>query len=359
MMPRDKLHDQRAARLAADAALARELTRRYGTAWGKIKTRLNLLLDELEQARERGETIDAGWLAQHQISERLEQVSGVELRAYADLAKRTIDKATLRSFLAGAIDANTLLQSTLSKRLGWTPALPVRETAEIARASRLGTPLGDLLESLGTDTHRIAREKLVEGVALGKNPIDIGRDLRESFAGNQVRALRVARTETTDAYRRAAIRATRVARTEVLGAYRRTAVGGYRGANDVVGEWVWVAELGSACPVCVAMHGTIHDLDEEMDSHPSCRCSPAPRTKSWAELGFEGVPETRLDLETGEDWFARQPEAAQRRTLGPSKYAAYKDGRLKLADLVQPTVDPVWGRGLRERSLRDALTVSA
>jgi len=82
-------------------------------------------------------------------------------------------------------------------------------------------------------------------------------------------------------------------------------------------------------------------------------------TKSWDELGFDGVKETRLELESGEDWFARQPEAAQRRVLGPGKFSAYKDGRLRLADVVQPTVDPVWGRGLRERSLRDALSTPA
>ena len=337
MSPRDKLREQRAARLAADAALARELNRHFGVGWAKIKARLTALLDELEQAKARGEIIDAGWLAQHQVAERLEQVSVVELRAYADLAKRSIDQATLRAFLAGAIDANTLLQLTLPKRLGWTPALPVRETAEIARASRLGAPLGDLLESLGADTHRIAREKLVEGVALGKNPVDIARDLRDSFAGNQVRSLRVARTE-------------------VIGAYRRAAVEGYRQADDVVESWVWVAELGSACAVCVAEHGSIHDLDEEMSSHPGCRCAPSPVTKSWDELGFDGVKETRLEVESGEDWFARQPESAQRRVLGPGKHDAYKDGRLTLADLVQPTVDPVWGHGLRERSLRDALS---
>ncbi len=84
----------------------------------------------------------------------------------------------------------------------------------------------------------------------------------------------------------------------------------------------------------------------------NCRCSPLPLTRPWADLGVRGVPETRFEPVLGETLFARLPAGRQREVLGPGKLDAYRDGRITLADLVQPTVHPVYGRGLRERPLR-------
>ena len=123
---------------------------------------------------------------------------------------------------------------------------------------------------------------------------------------------------------------------------------------------MWVASLDTrTCGLCLGMHGTEHLLDEELDSHVSCRCSPAPLTRSWSELGFgDDIPETSLDVGSGEEWFAKQPETVQRRVLGPGKLVEYQAGRLKLGDLAQTTVDPVWGPGLREKPLRDLVIAS-
>src|SRR5690606_4098607 len=109
------------------------------------------------------------------------------------------------------------------------------------------------------------------------------------------------------------------------------------------------------CPVCIAMHGTFHTLDETMDSHPACRCAMIPWTRSWEELGFPGIPDRRTRVEPGVEWFARQDAATQRRILGPAKYAAYQAGDLELMDLVGVKTHPRWGRTRFERSLRSIL----
>lgn len=85
------------------------------------------------------------------------------------------------------------------------------------------------------------------------------------------------------------------------------------------------------------------------------RCAPAPRTVSWDALGASKVNETRFQVERGEDWFRRQPRAVQRHIIGPGKLNAYEDGEFKLEDLVQETLHPVWGRGLKVRPLRDLI----
>lgn len=337
MSARDKLNEQRAARLAADTRTARELARGYGTSWRRIRGQLSLLLTEIEQAKRRGEHIDQAWLARHGHVETASRTAVAETRTFVDLSKRTIDRATLAAYQAGALDAATLVRSSLPPGLPWQPAMPVDETVRVAQAMRPGAPLGQLLDQLPGHAAEAARGTLIEGVALGHGTRRIAADLKQAFAGNLVRALRISRTET-------------------IGAYRRSAIARYQSASNVVTEWVWVASLSArTCAACIAQHGSRHPLDEAFASHPACRCSPAPVSRSWAELGFADIPETRLDVESGETWFARQPATTQKQILGPGKHTAYIEGRIALTDLVEPTSSPVWGAGLRERSLRAAL----
>ncbi len=341
MSARDDLDEQRAARRAAEARTARQLARRYGTAWQRIRAQLDELLDDIEAARARGETLDQGWLAaRDHLTAPFTRATLAELRVFVDLAARDIDAATLHAYQTGAIDAAALTRASLPPGLGWTPPLAVEQTAEIAAAARPGAPLGLLLDRLPASAAITAREKLIEGVALGKGTRTIARDLEHAFAGNLSRALLISRTE-------------------VNGAYRRATLTGYRQASYLLAGWVWVASMGKrTCAACIAMHGSVHPLDEDFASHPACRCSPAPVTHTWADLGFPGQRETGLQLEPGEEWFGRQDRVTQLAILGPGKQRAYREGRIRLADLPEPTVHPVWGRGLKERSLRDALVTS-
>lgn len=334
----NEIERQRAAQAAAEKTLFRILAQRHGQAWARIRIQLDRLLADIADARAKGVTVDQGWLARNRHAAALERAGAVETRAYVDFTKRTIDRALLRQYLAGAIDADTLLRATLPEQLRWKASVPARETAQIAQATRPGTPFGMLLDTLPAEAATGIREKLVEGVALGKGPREIARDIRDGFAGNATRALRVARTETIRAYRQSA--------------HQR-----FRENDDVVEGWTWYAELDfTTCAACVAMHGQTFPLDEDLDSHPGCRCTAIPVTKTWEQLGFPGVPETRFETESGEDWFDRQPAIVKQRVLGPGKFRLYEGGRLELRDLVSRPVHPVWGRELRERPLRELLT---
>jgi hypothetical protein len=103
------------------------------------------------------------------------------------------------------------------------------------------------------------------------------------------------------------------------------------------------------------MHGTVHPLDEPFASHPNCRCQATPITKTWAELGFTGIPDLP-EPEPGSAVFARLSEAEQRQILGPGKLELFKAGKLELRDLVAVTNSRVWGKGRRERTLREVLS---
>jgi len=332
MTPSERLASQRAAQLAADEAAARELARRYGVAWARVKADLERLTGQIAAARLAGETVDEAWLIRHGVLERLERRVLTETQVYVDFAEGRITADQARAFAAGHADAFALVNATTP-----TAFLPLQ--AIVARTT-VGAPLRSLLERIAPDAAQAAADMLVEAVVAGTGPRETARALRDTLQAPLWRTLRIARTET-------------------IGAYRDGAIDTYKANRDVLEGWVWIAQLSTrTCAACWALHGTVHPVDEMFASHPNCRCSPAPRTRSWADLGFPGVPETRLDVTPGAERFAALPSSSKLRILGPGKLAAYEDGSIALDDLVQNTLSPVWGPGIRERSLRDALLTS-
>lgn len=144
----------------------------------------------------------------------------------------------------------------------------------------------------------------------------------------------------------------------MLNAYRGASLESYRANSDVVEKWRWTASLSAGtCIACLEMDGEVFDLDEEMESHPNCRCVPTSITKSYSTLlGALGIDDTEgLDeggsdtWETGSEWFARQDEETQQQVLGPSLYRAYQDG-YSLSDMVGKRTDPGYGTSIYVKS---------
>lgn len=176
---------------------------------------------------------------------------------------------------------------------------------------------------------------IADGVRAGKGARAIARDVRVATNVGPVRALLVSRTSINEAYRRAS-----------MSTFRQNA--------GVLEGWIWVAALSRrTCAACWAKHGSFHTLDETLNSHPACRCAMAPRTKRWAELGFPDVPDTRPEIRDGAALFGELPVEDQRHILGPGKYDLWVSGAIELADLVGETFSPIYGPGMRERSLRE------
>lgn len=163
------------------------------------------------------------------------------------------------------------------------------------------------------------KHHLTVGVSLGTNPRDVTAKrmvdaVQGEFEGGLARAQVIARTEQLDAYRAAAKASDRA-------------------MSDILDCWIWHAELGSrTCASCIHMHGTRHPMDEDgpIDHHQG-RCTRLPVTKTWAELGFEGItePDPHLTPKAGDGvrWLQSQPAATQEKILGPKRYDAWRDGR--------------------------------
>jgi hypothetical protein len=99
--------------------------------------------------------------------------------------------------------------------------------------------------------------------------------------------------------------------------------------------------------------GTKHRLDERLDDHPNGRCTPVPWTKTWEELGIEGVPDSRPKIKDGQALFDKLPPEQKLKVLGPAKYMAYREGKITLSDLVGRGHSKLWGSMRYERSLKD------
>ena len=96
------------------------------------------------------------------------------------------------------------------------------------------------------------------------------------------------------------------------------------------------------------MHGTVHPLSEPFGSHSRCRCSAAPAPYR-----------TRITVQSGEQWFAKQSEATQRQMMGPAAFQAFKAGDVTLTDFVNKSTHPDWGIVRTQASLKSIVGAKA
>jgi SPP1 gp7 family putative phage head morphogenesis protein len=192
---------------------------------------------------------------------------------------------------------------------------------------------------LSRDAGDAVRRELVRGVALGRNPRVTAREMLKrvegGFNGGLTRAMVIARTETLDAY-------------------RATAAYTHQANQDVIAGWVWISALsGRTCPACWGMHGTVHPAYEPGPlDHQQGRCTRAPKTKSWAELGLQ-VKEPPDLIPDAQVRFWALPEEQQAAIMGPGRLEALKSGRMTWDQLAVRRSTAAWRDSYIPRPIRD------
>lgn len=89
-----------------------------------------------------------------------------------------------------------------------------------------------------------------------------------------------------------------------------------------------------------------------METHVNCRCTMVPRAKSYADLlGDPSLPDTRPDMGTGPEAFAKLSPAIQAEILGPGKMALYRRG-IPLEAMWRSSTSGEWGTSRVGKSLR-------
>lgn len=308
--------------LSEERAAAEEMARAYSEVWQQIQLRLDDLMLQIKDARNSGQQISVSWLMQRNRLKALQLQVKEELRRFGEISGAKITGLQSRAVALGQSGAvETLASAGVTFNRVHTEGVQ-----QIVGFLQDGSPLSSLLEDLGSGSSAVVRKALIGAVATGIGPRLVARRILGDLGGNLTRALTISRTETLRAYRSASILT-------------------YQANAEILEGWIWTASLSSrTCAMCIAMHGTKHAIDEPFGSHPNCRCSPVPFFKD---------PDLNPKIETGEEWFARQPAATKLDILGPEKLAAYSRGDLSLKSVVGFRDDKKWGPTRWEKSLAD------
>lgn len=314
----------RAELLAKDAQAMARLVKAYGRAFNTLQDKLELLLIEIgDNIPTRGQAVRMrrykDLMAQAAMQLRdLEALTRAEMEAAAELG---ID---LGSTHARGLIAATVADEQLAAAFNALPNEAIKQLLGFL------SPEGELYKRLGMMSEAGASalsDALLEAITLGYNPRKTAGILRRVFGVNLTDALRTVRTAQLWSYREAN-RAT------------------YLANADVVEGWIWHAELDDrVCASCLAMHGSIHPLDEPLNDHHNGRCAMLPVVK--------GLPP--VSDQTGEAWFNEQDEATQRRLLGPGKYEAWTEGKFDFSALSTTHTDDVYGQMRIEATLKELL----
>lgn len=163
----------------------------------------------------------------------------------------------------------------------------------------------------------------LDGVALGRNPKTIAKQMYNAFGIGLADAMRITRTTQLYAYREA----TRV---------------NYLANDDVVSGWYWMSALkpNKTCMSCVNQHGSFHTHDEKLNDHYNGFCTMLPAIK-----GRENP------LPSGQNWFDAQTEVTQKKMLG-NKYELWRVGKIKINQLSVDRPDEIFGDMKTEPSLK-------
>lgn len=338
--------EQREAILRRDRMASSNLVRSYSSTAAYVREQADEILRRIQAAEAKGDPVKVSWLDREARLSSIETQIRRRMSDFADAAYDEIEDNISDAAHMGARHAGDLLDHQLTPPGAVAPRISFRRLPEDAVESVIQMThkgaLRDLVDSFGPTVSDRLRQLLVAQIATGRHPETTARMIRDMTGAPLTRAVTIARTEAMRAYREAHHR-------------------GFTENADVISGWYWYAKLErTTCPACWAMHGVFHKVEDRLYGHPRCRCTMIPFTKTWEELGFPGVPETRTKApEPGASKFLRLPEADQRAILGKSAFDQFRAGNLRIRAMAHMDQDPKWGPMVRRSSLQQALEDSA
>jgi SPP1 gp7 family putative phage head morphogenesis protein len=333
---------QRAELMLVERNGASAITDTYKRVEHQLAANLKALISDIETARTAGVEVRPNWLvSQHRYQQLLAELQE-ETLAFIHRTIAVVTGAQEQAVERAPKDAGDLVvkalgpgsESAVAQVRHRMDRLPARQLERLVGFAGDGKPLGELLAELGPESAQAAKDSLAYGVASGQSPRVIASDVATKTGMTKTRALTIARTEMLRPYR------------EVTAERFKT--------SQMVKTWTWLAVLDKrTCPMCAAMNGTIHSTDEELHTHPCCRCAQSPNTPSWADLGFAGIPDNRPPQLTPAERLAAIPEADRLAILGKARLDAYNAGQITLEEMVRKTENARWGPGRRTATLTE------
>lgn len=319
----DSVTSHRLAVLRYEGGTVRRLLDVYDRA-------LRDVLAELDAARKalaRGQEVDD---RRRRRLELLARDLRAEVRLLADAAAKTLDE---RAREVGEAERR------FAGRLGRTVGVSWRDVPTAAVHAAVTSPIGGSLWRAQLATDLVAVESALQS-AVG---VALARGLGMDRAAQIVRQAGVAQT-----YRG---RLVAIARTEIQRVANAVALDSYARNADVISGVQVLATLDSrTCAICGAQHDRVYPLvggrpeglSRPPPFHPRCRCFTAPVIKSWSDLGLGNTAANRraytgapAEAPSFEAWLRGRPDSEADEVFGPTRAAAWRAGRLALADMVR------------------------
>lgn len=322
--------------------VTRSLVSAWVRTWDQLAIEVAAGIADLLQAG------DGRWPTRRQVEQTARAMSALEAVA---AALGRLAALTRSQTIAGAEEAARLALDGQGELIasqlpyGSTQALAARyrrqqpDTVD-AIVRRTAEQINAVHWPLADEATAAMKRGLVRGVVVGDNPRTAAarmlRNLEGEFNGGLTRALNLARTEILDSHRQAA---------EI----------GQEAHGDVLDGWIWHAELNGTrtCPSCWAKHGTVHLLSEQGPiDHQQGRCSRTPKTKSWADLGFD-IDEPDDLFPDARAIFDGLPEAEQVAIMGRRRLDLLRSGEVEWEDLPELRTTPEWRDSFGVRPVKD------
>lgn len=265
-------------RLASiEAQAMQSIIAAYASIVTGLESDLAAVVRDIAARQAAGEIVTSSMVRRVERLEQLLQQAQAELAGMVAMTDLAVTSAQQQATALAQSAAEELLRSSLGTiPQGVTVVfnrLPVEAIRILVGSLQDGSPLFDAFHHLGNEAIQAIRQEIVSGMASGLGPRTVARRIKRIVGANMEDALTIARTAIINAYREA---------------NRQT----FLANADVLMGWVWTAKLDArTCPFCWAQHGTLHELTETMATHARCRCTPVPRAKSWADLGFPMIGE--------------------------------------------------------------------
>lgn len=313
-----------AALARQDAEAIERLVLTYQRLYERLQDKIDLLILEMGNV----EDITKGQVMRMERYRSLMAQVKDELNRFQATTISEVERLGELGLNAGIRDSQALMKAT-ANTAGISAQFNVLPKEVIQRLLGFLDPEGPLYARLGMlaeATAEAVSQAILDGVGLGYNPKKIAYGITNGLGMG-----------LTDAMRNV--------RTVQLWSYREASRANYIANQDVVAGWIWHADLSTeTCASCLAMHGTVHPLDEVLDDHYNGRCAPIPLLTGQ-----------KNPIESGEEWFAKQDEAIQKGIMGEEKWGAWKEGKFEFSDLTGHYESDVYGSMKVEKSLKELI----
>lgn len=315
------------------------MARAYGDASERLIAELAALDDRLAKREAAGEPLADAALAMRdrlealigQTQDQLRGLSGDAVDIVSDAQKDALEIANEQTEDLVYAATGDPKEAAVAIRFD---RLPTETLEEFIGLSSDGSPLAVLFDEIAQSVPDALRFTLSSGIAQGRNPRAVARDMRTLATLPQRRAETIARTEM--------LRASREAQRRM-----------YQGSPAVTGYERVATQDARVCLACLALSGTIHATSEIMPSHPNCRCVMVPRTPSLAEItGDPSIPDLRPDPIRSDDIIRGLTKDELIGIMGPKRFAMWEQGT-PLVNMVGVVQNPKWGPTTKILPLKD------